>query len=111
MSRVQAPQSVTFLVYNNRMPRSRQISNPPLKSTPPVYPVEKPVVPSLGQAIKEGLGFGLGTTVARNLVDSLMFRKKEVPEPEINREFMKCMQDTQNNYEECRSKLNRSTSQ
>ena len=91
------------------MPRSRQIRNSPLKSTPPVYPVEKPVAPSFGQSIKEGLGFGLGASVARNLVDSLMVRKKAEPPQEINREFMKCMQDTQNDYEECKSKLSGSS--
>lgn len=85
----------------------RNITNPPLKSTPPVFPVQN--TPSLASSIKDGFGFGIGSSIARNIVDS-MFRQQEPKitpsvETNINKEYIKCMQETDNDYEGCKSKL------
>jgi hypothetical protein len=94
----------------------RNILNPPLKSTatptPPVLIQQQ--TPTLFNSIKQGFGFGIGSSIAQN-----MFRHQEptpsyrhqeskiVPavETNINKEYIKCMQESDNDYEGCKSKL------
>jgi hypothetical protein len=52
------------------MPRSSKSSMVPHKSTPPA--VIKPQGPSFFQTIQEGLAFGVGSSVARNIVDRVL---------------------------------------
>ena len=100
------------------MPRSskknkqvRNIVNSPLKSSPPVFPPLSQNTPSLATSIKEGFAFGLGSSIARNIVDTVMFRRQEpkiapnTEGPTVNKEYMKCMQESDNDYEGCKSKL------
>lgn len=66
------------------MPRSSSSSKSSFKSKPsihtskvpvstasftPVVPYHTTSAPTLGQSIKEGFGFGIGTSIARNIVD------------------------------------------
>jgi len=86
----------------------KNIANPPLKSTAPVFPPQN--TRSLASSIKEGFGFGIGSSIARNIVDS-MFRPQEpkitpnTEVPNVNKEYIKCMQESDNDYEGCKSKL------
>jgi hypothetical protein len=59
--------------------------------------------PSLFSSIKQGFGFGIGSSIAHNIFDS-----KEAKPPihlhttiDKTTEFKQCMEKTYNNYEEC----------
>jgi hypothetical protein len=56
--------------------------------------------PNLFSSIKQGFGFGLGSSIAHNIFDI----KEAKPQPAIT-EFKQCMEKTYNNYEECQSIL------
>jgi len=72
----------------------------PRSTTQTVPRVQQPQVPAVRQptmldSIKSGFGFGVGSAVARSMVDSV-FR----PDPkEAKAEFVKCMETK--TYEEC----------
>ena len=56
--------------------------------------------PNLFSSIKQGFGFGMGSSIAHNIFD----RKEAKPlDPVIDKtiEFKQCMEKTYNNYEEC----------
>ena len=65
--------------------------------------------PSLFSSVKQGFGFGIGSSIAHNIFDS----KEAKPMPPLptipplcpvidkTTEFKKCMEKTYNNYEEC----------
>lgn len=62
--------------------------------------------PSLFSSIKQGFGFGIGSSIAHNIFDS----KETKPMPPLpplysvidkTTEFKQCMEKTYNNYEEC----------
>ena len=56
--------------------------------------------PSLFRSIKQGFGFGIGSSIAHNIFDS----KEAKPQHHVidkTREFKQCMEKTYNNYEEC----------
>jgi len=62
--------------------------------------------PSLFSSVKQGFGFGIGSSIAHNIFDS----KEAKPMPPLpplspvidkTREFKQCMEKTYNNYEEC----------
>ena len=56
--------------------------------------------PSLFSSIKQGFGFGMGSSIAHNIFES----KPAYPlSPVIDKttEFKQCMEKTYNNYEEC----------
>ena len=60
--------------------------------------------PNLFSTIKQGFGFGLGSSIAHNIFDT----KEAKPHPVIidkTTEFKQCMEKTYNNYEECQSIL------
>jgi len=61
---------------------------------------------SLFRSVKQGFGFGIGSSIAHNIFDS----KEAKPMPPLpplspvidkTREFKQCMEKTYNNYEEC----------
>ena len=62
--------------------------------------------PSLFSSIKQGFGFGIGSSIAHNMFDSKE-GKPRTPLPPLRpvidktREFKQCMEKTYNNYEEC----------
>jgi hypothetical protein len=71
--------------------------------------ISKPVVvqhrpgneqPSLFSSIKQGFGFGIGSSIAHNIFDS---KEAKPLHPVIDKtiEFKHCMEKTYNNYEEC----------
>jgi len=85
------------------MPRS---SNKPVISKPVVnnsvvqkrLPVNEQ--PTLFSTIKQGFGFGIGSSIAHNIFD----RKEVKPQQPLTdniKEFKQCMEKTYNNYEEC----------
>jgi hypothetical protein len=61
--------------------------------------------PSLFSSMKQGFGFGIGSSIAHNIFDS----KPANPLPPLplrpvidkTTEFKQCMEKTYNNYEEC----------
>ena len=65
--------------------------------------------PSFFSTVKQGFGFGIGSSIAHNIFDS----KEAKPMPPLppmpplspvidkTREFKQCMEKTYNNYEEC----------
>lgn len=77
------------------MPRS---TNKPVISKPVNSVVQhRPVEPNLFSSIKQGFGFGIGSSIAHNIFDS----KEKPPHPvDKTREFKECMEKTYN-YEEC----------
>ena len=82
------------------MPRS---SNKPVVNKPVVsssvlqYRLPGNEQPSLFSSMKQGFGFGIGSSIAHNIFD----RKVEHPVIDKITEFKKCMEKTYNNYEEC----------
>lgn len=82
------------------MPRS---TNKPVANTPVVPSrLDANDGPTLFSSMKQGFGFGIGSSIAHNI-----FGSKPVPhrplQPAIDktREFKQCMEKTYNNYEEC----------
>ena len=69
--------------------------------------------PSFFSTVKQGFGFGIGSSIAHNIFDS----KEAKPMPPLppmaplrdvidkTTEFKQCMEKTYNNYEECASIL------
>ena len=100
----------------------RNIVNPPLKSTPPVLIQQDK--PTLFNSIKQGFGFGIGSSIAQNMFrhqeptpsfrpqePTPSFRHQETKltpttEENITKEYVKCMQESGNDYEGCKHKLN-----
>lgn len=56
--------------------------------------------PNLFSSIKQGFGFGVGSSIAHNIFDS---KETKPLHPVIDKttEFKQCMEKTFNNYEEC----------
>jgi hypothetical protein len=57
--------------------------------------------PSLFSSIKQGFGFGLGSSIAHNIFDSKEAKPLHSPVTDKTTEFKQCMEKTYNNYEEC----------
>jgi hypothetical protein len=59
--------------------------------------------PSLFSSIKQGFGFGIGSSIAHNIFDSKAAKPLPPLHPVIDKttEFKQCMEKTYNNYEEC----------
>lgn len=81
------------------MPRSTQVQKQPQKQVS----VPKPQLhkPTMMDSVKSGFGFGMGSAIARSIVDSV-FRTsepKDPKDPNAKAEFVKCMES--NTYEEC----------
>ena len=86
------------------MPRS---TNKPVVTKPSVsLPVH--YQPSLFSSMKQGFGFGIGSSIAHNIFDSKEAKPMQ-PQPmqpmqpltDKTSEFKLCMEKTYNNYEEC----------
>lgn len=83
------------------MPRSS--NNKPVVAKPVV---NKPVVqtyeqPSLFGSIKQGFGFGIGSSIAHNIFDSKPAQPLKPAQVDKTAEFKQCMEKTYNNYDEC----------
>jgi hypothetical protein len=88
------------------MPRSNTkpvlkpaVSNSVLQNRPPGN--ERP---SLFSSIKQGFGFGIGSSIAHNIFDSQATKPLPPilhPVTDKTTEFKQCMEKTYNNYEEC----------
>jgi hypothetical protein len=64
--------------------------------------------PSFFQAIQDGVGFGIGSSIAHTAVRSLLAPAQEVPKPAptqtkitLTREFIQCMKESNNNIDGC----------
>jgi len=59
--------------------------------------------PSLFSSIKQGFGFGIGSSIAHNIFDSTEAKPPIHLHTVIDKttEFKQCMEKTYNNYEEC----------
>jgi hypothetical protein len=88
------------------MPRStnKPLVSKQVASTPPQVntPTQQP---SLFSNIKQGFGFGVGSSIAHNIFDSKE-TKPQQPVIDKTREFKLCMEKTYNNYDECSAILN-----
>ena len=56
--------------------------------------------PSLFSSVKQGFGFGVGSSIAHNIFDSKPAQPRQ-PLDKIT-EFKECMEKTYNRYEECK---------
>ena len=98
------------------MPRSTNkpvISKPVVNNSPIQNRLAGNQQPSLFSTIKQGFGFGIGSSIAHNIFDSKEVKPmhpvtdatREVkplhPVTDATREFKQCMEKTYNNYEEC----------
>ena len=93
------------------MPRSNNkavINKPPVSNS--VLQNRLPVNehPSLFASVKQGFGFGIGSSIAHNIFDSKATNPLPTnPLPPLHhvidktREFKQCMEKTNSNYEEC----------
>ena len=84
------------------MPRS---TNKPVVTKPSVS-VPSHYQPSLFSSIKQGFGFGIGSSIAHNIFDSKEAKPMQPMQPmqpltDKTSEFKLCMEKTYNNYEEC----------
>ena len=59
--------------------------------------------PSLFSSVKQGFGFGIGSSIAHNIFDNKEMKPLPSLHPVIDKttEFKQCMEKTYNNYEEC----------
>jgi len=82
------PRSTNKPVVNNSIVQNRLPGNQP---------------PSLFSSIKQGFGFGIGSSIAHNIFDSKEAKVLAPLHPVIDKttEFKQCMEKTYNNYEEC----------
>jgi len=85
------------------MPRSntKQLVNKPALSNSVIQnrlPGNEP--PSLFSSLKQGFGFGIGSSIAHNIFDS---KEAKPLHPVVDKitEFKQCMEKTYSNYEEC----------
>ncbi len=86
----------------NVKPEVPSVSPPPMQLPPQQ-------TPTLMDSVKQGFGFGIGTSIARSIFgggDSKTERPNAMKEetaraPHIE-DFLKCMQDTDNNMDACR---------
>ena len=97
------------------MPRSQRATSPikrpeasPIRTATPIHVPARPIQPTFGQTIKEGLAFGIGSSIARNMVDSVMQPTtitKPIPVQHAKmKEFKACM-ESKNDYDECKFHL------
>ena len=56
--------------------------------------------PSLFSSVKQGFGFGIGSSISHNIFDSKETKPLH-PLTDKTTEFKQCMEKTYNNYEEC----------
>ena len=88
------------------MPRSTTQTVPRAQTVPQVRPAPQVHQPTMLDSVKSGFGFGVGSAVARSVIDSV-FRtridanpKEAIANPkEAKAEFVKCMETK--TYEEC----------
>jgi len=89
------------------MPRStnkQAVNKPAVSNSVPQNTLASNQGPGLFSSIKQGFGFGIGSSFAHNIFDS----KAATPLPprlhpviDKTTEFKECMEKTYNNYEEC----------
>ena len=82
------------------MPRSTNkpvISKPIVNNSVVQNRLSGNVQPSLFSSIKQGFGFGVGSSIAHNIFDTKAAR----PVIDKTTEFKQCMEKTYNNYDEC----------
>jgi hypothetical protein len=85
------------------MPRSTNkavISKPAVNNSALQNRVPGYQQPSFFSTIKQGFGFGIGSSIAHNIFDS---KEAKPVERVIDKttEFKQCMEKTYNNYDEC----------
>lgn len=71
-----------------------------------------PAAPTLGQSIKEGFGFGMGSAIAHRIFGPKpTVVVQQAPAPAVSAsvlpaEYVQCMKESQNNAEACKQYLN-----
>jgi hypothetical protein len=91
------------------MPRNQKKSSVAPYQEPKTIVLQNPALkrPSMMDTIKEGFSFGVGTSIARNVVDRVMGPSSVAPNSEKKPtfEFQQCMEDSAHNYELCKHHL------
>lgn len=92
---------------NNKPVVAKPVVNKPVVNKPVVQTYEQP---SLFGSIKQGFGFGIGSSIAHNIFDSKPAQPAQPVQPaqplkpaqvDKTAEFKQCMEKTFNNYDEC----------
>lgn len=79
-------------------------------SSPPPIQLPPQQTPTLFDSVKQGFGFGIGSSIARSMFGSSAQEKNQqasngtAKAPFID-EFLKCMERTENNMDECKQLL------
>lgn len=81
--------------------RKPTLSSPPNTYTPG---------PTLGQSIKDGFGFGLGSAIAHRIIgpspDVVQHQQTSNPEPtQLSPEYIRCLKESFNDVEICKEYL------
>jgi len=85
------------------MPRSTNkpvVSKPIINNSPVQHRLPANEQPSLFTSIKQGFGFGIGSSIAHSIFDSKETKPLHAVIDKTG-EFKQCMEKTYNNYEEC----------
>ena len=92
------PRSTNKPVANKSVANNPVVNNSVVQNRLPVNEH-----PSLFSSIKQGFGFGIGSSIAHNIFDSKPVHPQRPLQPVIDKttEFKQCMEKTYNNYEEC----------
>lgn len=85
------------------MPRSANnqksaVAKPAVQNRLPVQTYEQP---SLFGSMKQGFGFGIGSSIAHNIFDAKPVQPLKPAQVDKTAEFKQCMEKTYNNYDEC----------
>jgi len=99
------PRSTNKSATNKSITNNSAVNNPVVQNRLPINPN-----PSLFSSIKQGFGFGIGSSIAHNIFDSkpqssnahnIFDSNPKSPLVDKTTEFKQCMEKTYNNYEEC----------
>jgi hypothetical protein len=108
-----------WILIKYKMPRSTSSSRKSVPSSPSIGTMRKslapsdptptvpaptvPVQPSFMQSIKQGFGFGMGSSIAHNIFDSPKTVTHVHTAP--NQSYTQCMKDSDNDVEACKHLL------
>jgi len=92
--------NISNIIYMPRSSNKPVINKPVVNNSVVQHRLPGNEHPSLFSSIKQGFGFGVGSSIAHNIFDT---KEAKPPHSVIDKttEFKECMEKTYNNYEEC----------